>query len=115
MARVNDGLTGKIISGLLWVAWGKGAQAILHFGVMLILARLLTPLDFGVVGAAMIVIGFSEIFTRLGLGPALVQRDELEPRHLGTAFSVSLVSSFIIGIIIFLAAPYIAAFFKYEN
>ncbi len=113
MTQPKQGLSAKIMSGLFWTAGGKGAQAILQFVVMAILARLMSPLEFGVVSAAMIVIGFSEIITRLGLGPALVQRPELEPRHLGTAFSASLLFSFAIGALVwFLAAP-VAVFFNF--
>src|SRR5688572_31322828 len=46
-----------------------------------ILARLLAPADFGVVSAALVVIGLSSIVSQLGLGSALVQRPELEDRQ----------------------------------
>jgi len=108
-------MTHKIMSGLFWTASGKGAQAILQFVVVTILARLMTPLEFGVVAAAMIVIGFSEIVTRLGLGPAVVQREKLDRRHLGTAFTASLLFSVVIGALIWIFAPLIAGFFRYQG
>lgn len=115
MAYERKGLTHKIMSGLFWTASGKSAQAVLQFVVIAILARLMTPLEFGVVAAAMIVVGFSEIITRLGLGPALVQRGTLEDRHLGTAFSVSLFFSMLVGFLIWVLAPFAAGFFNYEG
>ena len=115
MTRKKSGLTGKIIGGFFWNVWGKGAQAVLQFVVTTILARLLSPLEFGVIGAAMIVVGFSEIITKLGLGQALIQKSELEPRHLGTAFSVSLAMSFLIGASVWIFAAQIAGFFNYEG
>ena len=114
-ADERKGMTRKIMSGLFWTATGKSAQAVLQFVVIAILARLMTPLEFGVVAAAMIVVGFSEIITRLGLGPALVQRGTLEDRHLGTAFSVSLFFSVSIGLLIWVFAPIAAGFFKYQG
>ncbi|MEP7214044.1 MAG: lipopolysaccharide biosynthesis protein [Acidobacteriota bacterium] len=115
MAYERKGMTHKIMSGLFWTASGKSAQAVLQFVVIAILARLMTPLEFGVVAAAMIVVGFSEIITRLGLGPALVQRGTLEDRHLGTAFSVSLFFSVSIGLLIWIFAPFAAGFFNYQG
>lgn len=115
MDNTKRGLTHHIVSGLLWTAWGNGAQAILQLVVLAFLARLLRPADFGVVTAAMIVVGFSEIFSKLGLGPALVQRPELEPRHLRTAFSVSILLGFLTGGIIWITAPVAADFFRNEG
>lgn len=109
------GLAHDIFSGILWTAWGKGARTLLQFAVMVVLARLMTPQEFGVIGAAMIVIGFSDIFAKIGLGPAIVQRAELEPRHLRTAFSVSLILSIAVAAAIWLLSPLIAAFFDYPE
>src|SRR6266850_131 len=79
-------LTERTISGMAWAAWGSAAAAVLKVVVLVLLTRLLTPADFGVVGAALVVISFSLIFSQLGLGPALVQRPVLEPGHVSTAF-----------------------------
>jgi O-antigen/teichoic acid export membrane protein len=96
---------------MVWMAWASGANAVLRILVLIVLTRLLTPVDFGVVGAALIVIGFSAIFSQLGLAPALVQRRELEPVHVQTAF----VSSALIGLafagLLWLFAPQVAEFF----
>nr|MBA2244395.1 oligosaccharide flippase family protein [Gemmatimonadota bacterium] len=108
----RGGLTRRTVGGLLWAAWGKGAQAVLHLLVLAVLARLLSPSDFGVVSAALVVIGFSAIFTQLGLGPALVQRPILEQRHLDTAFSFSLGMAVFVGAAVAAGAPLVAAFFQ---
>src|SRR3954464_6778342 len=91
-AQVKDqspSLTHRAMSGMIWVAWGSGAMAVLKIAVLVVLTRLLSPADFGVVAAALVVIDFSFNFSQLGLGPALVQRSTLEPRHLSTAFFAS--------------------------
>lgn len=115
MNKPKRRLSHEIFSGILWTSGGKGAQAVLQFLVLVLLARLMTPHEFGVIGAAMIVVGFSEIFTKIGLGPALVQRENLEAGHLQTAFSVSILLSLLIAAIIWLLAPSIARFFNYEE
>ena len=108
-------LSHQIFAGLLWTSWGKGARTVLQFVVLVLLARLMTPHEFGVIGAAMIIVGFSEIFTKIGLGPAIVQREVLESRHLKTATFVSLLMSILIAVVIWMLAPLIARFFDYEG
>jgi PST family polysaccharide transporter len=112
MSTPADGLTHRVLGGFLWMAGGRGATAAAQFLVLAVLARLLTPADFGVVSAAMIVIGFSGIFSKLGLGPALVQRPHLEPRHLQTAATASILFGILIGVIIWAGAPLAAGFFR---
>jgi O-antigen/teichoic acid export membrane protein len=115
MDKVKSSMPNKVFSGMIWTAWGKISRTVLQFTVLVLLARLMTPFDFGVIGAAMIVVGFSEILTKVGFGPALVQRDELEERHIRTAFSVSLMLSVLVGVTVFASAPLIASFFNFEG
>jgi PST family polysaccharide transporter len=96
----------------LWTLYGKGAYAVLQLVVVGVLARFVSPADFGVVGAALIVIGVSTMFSRLGLGPALVQRPELEQRHIDTAFTASVLLGLGLGGAMWLVAPLAAEFFR---
>ncbi len=100
---------------MAWVAWGSGAIALLKILVLVLLTRLLTPADFGVVSAALVVITFSLNFSQLGLGPAVVQRPVLEPRHLSTAFIASTGLGLLVAAIVWLSAPAIAQFFRMEQ
>jgi O-antigen/teichoic acid export membrane protein len=109
--RAGD-LTNRTIAGLLWTAWGKGGQVLLSLLALVVLARLLTPAEFGTVSAALVLIEFSSIFSRLGLGPAVVQRQHLEPRHLHSAFAGSLALGLLAGVGVWLLAPLAAAFFR---
>lgn len=112
MSSPAGGLTHRVLGGFAWMAGGRGVTAVAQFLVLAVLARLLTPADFGVVSAAMIVIGFSGIFSKLGLGPALVQRPDLEPRHLQTAATASILFGVLVGSVIWLGAPLVAGFFR---
>ena len=85
----QSSLTHRTVGGMVWAAWGNGAVALLKVVVLVVLTRLLSPADFGIVSAALVVINFSLNFSQLGLGPALVQRPALEPRHISTAFVAS--------------------------
>src|SRR5690606_20766492 len=75
-------LARRAMRGFLWLSAGNGVRAVLKVVFLALLARLLTPADFGVLGAAMVVVWLSMLATSLGVGPALVQRSELEERHI---------------------------------
>jgi O-antigen/teichoic acid export membrane protein len=100
---------------MAWVAWGSGAIAVLKILVLVLLTRLLSPADFGVVSAAIVVITFSLNFSQLGLGPAVVHRPVLEPRHLSTTFVASTGFGLLVAAIVWTGAPAIAEFFRMEQ
>jgi len=106
------GLTHSTLSGMLWMFLGSGSQAVLQLAVLVALARLLTPADFGIVSAAQVVVGFTTIFSQLGVGPALVQRPDLAPRHLRTAFTLSMMIGALMTATIWIGAPLLADFFR---
>ncbi len=110
--KATPSLTKSTLSGLLWNFSGAGVQAVLRIGVLLVLARLLTPADFGVVSAALVVVYFSEIFSQLGIGPALVQRPALHSGHLRTGFTVSTLFGVGLAVLVFATAPLVAGFFR---
>lgn len=108
-------LTKRSIKGLFWSFAGFGGHGLIQAVVVLVLARLLTPDAFGVVSASMIVIGFSEIFSTVGIGPALIQRPKLNNRHIKTGLSTSLfLGVFFLAIVITFASD-ISAFFEMEG
>lgn len=109
------GLTRRAVGNMAWVAWGSGATALLKLVVLVVLTRLLAPADFGLVSAALVVITFSLNFSQLGLGPALVQRPDLQPRHVSSAFYASIGLGVLVAAIVWLAAPLIAGFFRMEH
>ena len=105
-------LTHQVMGGLLWTAGGKGAFVVLQLGVVLVLARLLTPTEFGVAGAALVVLQFSSIFSQLGFGPALVQRGSLEERHVRTAYTCSFLLGVALAAVVYASSSLIASFFR---
>jgi O-antigen/teichoic acid export membrane protein len=108
-------LTHRAMGGMVWVAWGSGAVGLLKVVVLVVLTRLLTPADFGVVTAALVVINFSLNFSQVGLGPALVQRPVLERRHTSTGFVASAVFGVLLAAIMWLSAPLVAQFFRMDH
>ena len=111
-ARAPKGLTHRALGGMLWTFSGTGAQGIVQVLVTMALGRLLTPAEFGVMGAAVVVIALSQIVSQVGVGPAIVQRRELDETHIRTAFTISGGLGFVLGAGLWFAAPALAAFYR---
>jgi PST family polysaccharide transporter len=105
MGQKRESLTHRTLAGMLWAAYGKVAFHVTRLVVLGILARLLTPADFGLVSAALVVTGLSAVVAHIGVGPALIQRPTLEPRHLRTGFTASLLMGLLFGAVIWTGAP----------
>lgn len=86
----------------------KGAA----FIIGIILARLLSPSDYGLVGMLAIFIAISNVFIEGGFAKALIQRSNCSDLDYSTAFVSNVVMSVIIYLILFIFAPLIAAFYN---
>lgn len=105
-------LKNKTVSAMMWTTVGKFGTLIIQFISNMVLARLLMPADFGVIGMLTIFITVSEVFITAGFGQALIQKKN--PTHIDytTVFYWNLVASIFIYIILYLCAPAIAAFYN---
>ena len=91
-----------------------GAQAanfVLRLGSLMILARLLSPKDFGLVGMVTAVTGVLSLFRDFGLSAATVQRPEVTEEQMSTLFWINLLVGALLGVIGVAGAPAIAAFY----
>jgi PST family polysaccharide transporter len=111
MKGVDPGFTLRALQGMAWTGGGVAAEMTLQVVVIMILARLLVPADFGLVSVALVATGFVGIFGELGLTPAVIQRERLEPAHIRTAFTASLAFALMIGTSLWVLSPVIARFF----
>lgn len=106
-----DDLKKKTLQGLLYLGIGKGAGKLFSFGTTLILARLLSPQDYGLMALVMVVQGFLEFFNEIGLGSAIKQRPEVTPAQLNGSFTLSLLISCALFGLVFVAAPAIGSYY----
>lgn len=104
-------LKNKTIKGVIWSFVSNGGRQISQFVFTAILARLLSPDDFGLLGMMTVFTQFAIIFCQLGLVPALIQKQDVEERHLSTAFWVNVLFGVVLTVIFILGAPLIAAFY----
>jgi O-antigen/teichoic acid export membrane protein/glycosyltransferase involved in cell wall biosynthesis len=105
-------LKSKATAGVTWVATTYAAGLAVQLLAGVVLARLLTPSDFGTAGLALVIAGIISAVNQLGLFASIVQRKELEDRHYDTALLASFVSGAAFGAVLLAAAPTLAAAFR---
>ena len=96
---------------MVWNFLRVFGQTLLSFGAGIILARLLPPADFGLLAIAMVFIGFAELIASAGMGPAIVQQQNLTDVHLRTATTLSLLIGLTLSGALYAAAPALGVFF----
>lgn len=105
-------LTDKVAKGVFWVLMEKfGIQAV-HFVVTLVLARLLTPNDYGTVALLSIFITISNVFVDCGFGKALVQKKTATQVDYNSVFYLSMAIAAVLYAGLFFSAPWIAGFYR---
>jgi len=104
-------LSQRVIRGGFWVLALRVANRTLGLIRILILARVLLPEDFGLVGIAFLAMSTMETLTVSGFNQALVQRRQAGEEFWDTTWLVSLVRGIVLGAILFAVAPWVAEFF----
>ena len=108
-------LKDKTIQGVGWSAIDNMAQYLVSFIVSIVLARLLSPEDYGLLGIIAI---FTAVCTALingGFGSALIRKKNATDDDYCTVFLVNMGMSFLLYVIIFFSAPCIAFFFRRDE
>jgi O-antigen/teichoic acid export membrane protein/glycosyltransferase involved in cell wall biosynthesis len=102
----------RATAGVTWVATTYAAGLAVQLLAGVVLARLLTPSDFGTAGLALVIAGIISAVNQLGLFASIVQRKELEDTHYDTALLASFVSGAAFGAVLLVAAPAVAVAFR---
>ncbi len=101
----------KAVFGMIWTAAEKFGSMVMAFISNLILARLLLPEDFGVIGMLHIFIAISGAFMMGGFGDAIIQKKNTTHTDYSTVFMWNMVLSVFFYVIIFISSPAIARFY----
>ncbi|WP_338407188.1 lipopolysaccharide biosynthesis protein [uncultured Flavobacterium sp.] len=108
----NTSLKLAATKGIIWSAVDKFAVQFGQFVVSILLARILVPEDFGLIGMLAIFIALSQTFIESGLGIGLIQRQDSTDVDFSTVFVFNLAVSSFFYLLLFIAAPFIAMFFN---
>ncbi len=94
---------------------GQGLRFVIQLCSTMVLARLLTPDDFGLMGMVMIVVGFLNMFKDIGLSQASIQRLEITREEVSNLFWVNIAVTVFLAWCVALCAPMIASFYGREE
>jgi O-antigen/teichoic acid export membrane protein len=112
---MRSSLKDKTINGVLWSAVDNFAKLGVTFGVSIILARLLTPDDYGLLGIIQIVTVVCNTLINAGFANALIRKKDVSEVDYSTTFIINFVLSIILYLTIFVCSPQIASFFAREE
>ena len=105
----------SFFSSVIWASVQRFGTMIISFVANMVLARLLTPTDFGTVGMLLFFLTLATTFVDSGFGAALIQKNNLTERDKSTVFYVNMTMSIILYGILFILAPFIANFYNVEE
>jgi PST family polysaccharide transporter len=105
-------LKGRTISGAFITIAAQGAQFVLNLASIIVLARLLTPKDFGLFAMVTTVMGYLRVFKDAGLSTATVQREDITHAQVSNLFWINVAISGAIGLIFAASAPLVARFYR---
>ncbi len=105
----------QALNGLSWMGLLRVFTRSLALIKIAILARILLPAQFGIYGIATLVLGFLEMLTETGINIFLIQQKERIDEYVDSAWVVSIIRGFVIGVLIFILSPFIANYFNAPN
>lgn len=105
-------VTEKAVKSGIWATLINVFDRVLQLGRLLVLAKILSPKDFGLMGIALLTLAVFQRFTNLGLDAALIQDERKDvDKYLDTVWVMKLGRSLVIAVLAFFIAPYAASFF----
>jgi len=108
---VGKTLPQKMVQGGAWISSLKIIRKVLSLIRLVIIGRILAPSDFGLMGIALLTMSALETFSTFGFNQALIQKKENTDNYLDAAWTVLIIRGFVVFIIVYLIAPYVAFFF----
>jgi teichuronic acid exporter len=108
-------LRSKVLSGLFWSGGGRLLGQAFTWAITIVVIRLLTPADYGLLALATVFVGFLSLLAEAGLGPALIQARELGELTLRRVFGAVILIDLALFALQVAAAPLIADFFEEDR
>jgi len=108
MNKKSDNIAESAIKGIFWIGSGQVIKQIVGILTYVLLVRLLTSDDFGVMSMVMVFVGFSMLFVEFGIGTAIVHRQDLSEIALCSAFWINLGAATVLALLLAAASPIIA-------
>lgn len=101
----------QALSGVKWTGTSMAAVTALQFITLAILARLLSPADFGLMGMIMVVIGFAQAFADMGISNAIIHRQDATCDQLSSLYWVNIFAGVIVFCVVCASTPLVVSFY----
>lgn len=109
---MDNKIKGKsVVSGLIWSFGERITAQLVTFFITILLARVLTPEDYGAVSLILVFVTLANVFVSNGFGESLIQKRNATESDFSTIFWCSFSFSILLYILIFISSPYIADFY----
>lgn len=108
----QESLKKKTVKGVMWSAMERFSTQGVQFVVMIVMARLLSPHDYGIVGLLTIFLAIAQALIDSGFSQALIRKQDRTEVDNNTVFYFNLVVSGGLYVVLFLIAPFVADFYK---
>lgn len=112
MAENEASLRSKTVSGAVWGALERFSAQGISFVVMIIMARILTPADYGIVGMVLVFINIAQSLVDSGFSQALIRKQDRTETDNSTTFYFNIVVGIAIYLILWFLAPVVARFYE---
>jgi len=108
---LSSDLAGKSVRAGMTTMTAQGVQFVLRTSGTVVLARLLTPADFGLIAMVSVVVNFATMFKDAGLSMATVQKDKISHEQISTLFWINVLISVTLGLCVLIGSPLVARFY----
>lgn len=115
MIMADSDIKNKVVKGLFWKLLENGGAQGVQFVIAILLARLLTPAEYGVVGIIMIFITIANVVVQNGFSTALVQKRNADSTDFSSVCYFSLAVALFMYVLLYAAAPSIASFYRNDS
>lgn len=112
---MDSNLRSKSIVAFAWDFAGSIGLQLVSFIISIVLARLLSPEEFGLIGMVLVFTAVAQVFMDMGFGSAIVQSQEVKEGVYSSVFWLNIIIGVILSLSLFLAAKPIAAFYGNES
>src|ERR1035437_1773777 len=102
----------KAVNAVIWSGVQRLAGQLIRFVIGVILARLLIPAEFGLIGMLAIFMGVAQVFVNCGFGEGLIQKQNTTHRDECSVFYLNIAFGGLAGVLLYAAAPWIADFYR---
>jgi len=106
------GLKQQVVKGVSWSFLEQLTRQVMAIGVTAVLARILSPDDYGLVALSSIFVGFLSLFGDLSIGAALIQKSNPDDRDISTSFWTSVSTGFVIAGVLCAISPFVSHYYN---